>query len=227
MVIRQRAIQAEDKRERHDAILDAAERGFCHSPDRVASIAEVADNAGLAKGTVYLYFPSKEELLLAVHERRINGFFHDVIARLEAAAPMTIDQMFALTRRHIVEPPLFLPLASRCFGLMAHSIPVETAIAFKQRMAARLERAGAGLERHFPTTAARRRRRAVAAQLRAHPRPVADVGHRGGRRPALRDGAGPGTSPVFAWSYPRSSIARCARFGTGRSARRPSPETSR
>src|SRR4029434_646994 len=113
MVIRQRAIQAEDKRERHDAMLDAAERVLSRSPERVASVAEVADNAGLAKGTVYLYFPSKEELLLAVHERRIDGFFRDVIALVEAEAPATIDAMLALTRHHIVEPPLFLPLASR------------------------------------------------------------------------------------------------------------------
>ena len=75
MVIRQRAIQAEDKQERHHAILDAAERLLLRSPERIANVAEVADEAGLAKGTVYLYFPSKEELLLAVHERNIDGFF--------------------------------------------------------------------------------------------------------------------------------------------------------
>ena len=124
MVIRQRAIQAEDKQERHDAILDAAERLLLRSPDRVANVAEVADEAGLAKGTVYLYFPSKEELLLAVHERSIDGFFRDVIALVEAdRAGRRSTTMLALTRRHLVEPPLFLPLASRCFGLMAHSIP--------------------------------------------------------------------------------------------------------
>ena len=31
--------------------------------------------------------------------------------------------MLALTHRHMVEPPLFLPLAARCFGLMAQSVP--------------------------------------------------------------------------------------------------------
>jgi AcrR family transcriptional regulator len=40
------------------------------SPDRVLNVAEVGDEASLAKGTVYLYFPSKDELLLAVHERQ-------------------------------------------------------------------------------------------------------------------------------------------------------------
>ena len=201
MVIRQRAIQAEDKQERHEAILDAAARLLLRSPERIASMADVADEAGLAKGTVYLYFPSKEELLLAVHERRISGFFHDVIALVEADAPMTIDAMLVLTHRHIVEPPLFLPLASRCFGMMAHSIPLESAIAFKQRMAARLQRAGAGLERQFPTlpggggVALLRRSYALILGLWQM-----SASAEGEAAPCVMSGAG--TSPVFAWSYP-------------------------
>jgi len=150
MVIRQRAIQAEDKQERHHAILDAATRLLLREPDRVASVSEVADEAGLAKGTVYLYFPSKEELLLALHERNIDGFFRPLIERLESREPMAIDDLFALTRDHIVAPPLFLPLASRVLGMMAQAIPPEAAAAFHERMIARLMRAGAGIERHFP-----------------------------------------------------------------------------
>jgi AcrR family transcriptional regulator len=154
MAIRQRAIQAEDKHERHQAILDAAGRLLVRCPDRVASVAEVADEAGLAKGTVYLYFPGKEELLLAVHERNVDGFFAALIARLEDREPAAIEDILALAHRHIVEPPSFLPLAARCLGLMAQSIPPETSAAFMQRMATRLERAGTGIERHFPVLAA-------------------------------------------------------------------------
>jgi AcrR family transcriptional regulator len=149
-MIRQRAIQIEDKQERHEAILDAAERLLVRSPERVANVAEVADEAGLAKGTVYLYFPSKEELLLAVHERNIDGFFRAVITLLESDVTAGIDDVLDLTHQHMVQPALFLPLAARCFGLMAHSVPIDAAMAFKLRMAGRLQRAGAGIERHFP-----------------------------------------------------------------------------
>lgn len=151
MVIRQRAMQAEDKEERQQGLLDAAERLLLRAPGAMPSVADVADEAGLAKGTVYLYFPSKEELLLALHERNVGGFFRALIDMLEADDPVDVERILKLTHAHMVDPPLFLPLASRCFGLMAQSIPEREALAFKQRMAGRLERAGAGLERHFPT----------------------------------------------------------------------------
>jgi len=201
MVIRQRAMQAEDKRERHEAILDAAERVLARSLDQVVNVADVADEASLAKGTVYLYFPSKDELLLAVHERRIDAFFRDVIALVESAPPVSMDPMFALTRQHIVDAPLFLPLASRCFGLMAHNIPPETAAAFRQRMAGRLERAGAGLERHFPAlppgggvTLLRRSYALILGLWQMSAGKDADNTHC-----AM---VGPAPSPVFAWNYP-------------------------
>lgn len=150
MVLRQRAVLAEDKHERHHAILDAAERLLVRSPDRVANVAEVADEAGLAKGTVYLYFPGKEELLLALHERHVDAFFTSLLERLDAEAPVRFDELMALTHEHYLKPPTCLPLATRCLGIMATEVPRETAAAFQQRMAERMQAAGAGLERHFP-----------------------------------------------------------------------------
>ena len=154
MAIRQRAVHAGDKEERHHAILDAAERLLLRSTGRGPSMAEVADTAGLAKGTIYLYFPSKEELLLALLERNIDGFFLALAGVLEGSAPLGIDQILALVQRKIVEPPLFLPLAGRCFGGIGRGLTADVARAFNARMAGRFERAGAALERHFQELAA-------------------------------------------------------------------------
>ena len=150
MVIRQRAIAAEDKHERFHAMLDAAERLLARAPDRIANVAEVADEAGLAKGTVYLYFDSKDALLLALHERHLDEFFRAMGAVLDARDPVTIDRLVGLVRTHIVARDTFLPLATRCFGLLGTEVPREVAAAFRARMAERLDSAGALLDRRFP-----------------------------------------------------------------------------
>ncbi len=201
MVIRQRAIQAEDKQERHDAILDAAERLLGRAPDRIANVAEVADEAGLAKGTVYLYFPSKEELLLAVHERNIDGFFRALIDRLAGDRTVRVDDVVALTHEHIVGPPLFLPLAARCFGTLGQSVAPEAGVAFRQRMAQRLQKAGAGLERHF----AELRPGGGVALLRQSYALIIGLWQMSGQATGGRlacPAADPGASPELAFDYP-------------------------
>lgn len=151
---RQRAIAVEEKQSRRQAILDAAERVFVLHTGRLANMIEVAHAAGLAKGTVYLYFPSKEELLLALHERHVGDFFHALFARLAKSQPLSIEDMLALTWRYMLAPPAFLPLAALCQGMMEKSIPPETRIQFHLRIGEWVARAGAGIERHFPALGA-------------------------------------------------------------------------
>jgi AcrR family transcriptional regulator len=204
MAIRQRAIQAVDKQERHQAILDAAERLLLRAPDRIPNVADVADEAGLAKGTVYLYFPSKEELLLALHERNLDGFFTTLEALLARQPRVTLDDLVVLTFERIVRRPLLLPLAARCFALMTQSIPASVAEGYRERMAARLEHAGRSLERLFPALApgegVAKLRHSFAliiglwqmSAASARP-PVIDLAD--ARRSA-------GLPPAYVWSYP-------------------------
>ena len=153
MAIRQRAVDLEGKEERRHAILDAAESLLTRAPERIANVAEVADEAGLAKGTVYLYFPSKDALLLALHERHVEGYFSALIGFLERSPSVAIDDLLEITLSHLAASPAFLSLATRCLGSMETDVPRETALAFKARMSERLASAGAGLERHFPELA--------------------------------------------------------------------------
>lgn len=153
MVLRQRAIRREDKRERSEAILDAAARLLERTPEHPASMAEVAVEAGIAKGTIYLYFPGKEELLLAVHERNVERFFAALLRRLERPGPLAIGDMLDVVHEHILRPPTFLPLATHCQGLVGGDADGMGADAFMQRMAERLAAAGRGLETHFPPLA--------------------------------------------------------------------------
>ena len=58
-----------DKRER---ILRAAVKVFAKSGFYAARVSEVAKAAGVADGTIYLYFKSKDELLVSLFEDRVE-----------------------------------------------------------------------------------------------------------------------------------------------------------
>lgn len=141
---------AEAREHRINQLLDAAVSLWLQHPERIPSVAEVADEAGLAKGTIYLYFKSKEDLLLAMHERHAQAFFAALIARASKPGRMDFDAMMALTREHIIGVPAFLPIATLVAGLMHKGVSPEAAQAFEQRMAQRLGAAGELLCMHFP-----------------------------------------------------------------------------
>ena len=140
---------AEARELRINQLLDAAVALWLQHPERIPGVAEVADLAGLAKGTVYLYFKSKEDLLLAAHERHVQAFFAALIARSSRRKRMSIDDTIQLARDHIINVPPFLPLATLVGGLMHKGVSPEAAEVFEQGMAERLKTAGGLLCRHF------------------------------------------------------------------------------
>src|ERR1051326_8150099 len=80
--------------DKHQRILDAAieviaEHGFFHS-----RVAEIADRAGVADGTIYLYFKNKDELLMSA----IDSAFHRFIRRAQAALNELTDPREKLRR---------------------------------------------------------------------------------------------------------------------------------
>src|SRR5438874_13371770 len=58
-----------DKRER---ILDAAEHVFAAHGFFAAKVSEIAKEAGVADGTIYLYFKNKDDLLISLFESRME-----------------------------------------------------------------------------------------------------------------------------------------------------------
>ena len=56
---------------RREQLLDIAERRFIAQGFLATSVAELIDDAGIAKGTFYHHFPSKEAVLTAVIDRQV------------------------------------------------------------------------------------------------------------------------------------------------------------
>ena len=65
--------------ERVAAIMRAARRSFCDKGYEAASTAEIAALAGVVEGSLYRYFPSKQDLLIKV----VEAFYQDIFADYE------------------------------------------------------------------------------------------------------------------------------------------------
>ena len=88
MTVHSVADRSGDKRER---ILAAAERIFARHGFFAARVSEIAKDAGVADGTIYLYFKSKDDLLISLFERRmtqVNAALRAAIADQPAAAQL-------------------------------------------------------------------------------------------------------------------------------------------
>jgi TetR/AcrR family fatty acid metabolism transcriptional regulator len=98
--VRARTRVAAERGHKRDLILRAAidtfaARGFFH-----AQVADVAKAAGVAAGTVYLYFRGKDDLLVSIFERTMD----DAIAEgREAVSRLTdpVERLRAIARVHL------------------------------------------------------------------------------------------------------------------------------
>jgi TetR/AcrR family fatty acid metabolism transcriptional regulator len=97
-----------DKRLR---ILDAAVRIFARKGFFGAKVSEIAGEAGVADGTIYLYFKNKDDLLISLFEERMDVLLEGLrrsIAETEAGPPKLracIDHLltFALRSPELME----------------------------------------------------------------------------------------------------------------------------
>ncbi len=82
---RRRAVSDEDKSQRRDEIMAAAKEVFARKGFHATTIADIAKQAGLAYGSVYWYFDSKDELfhaLMAVEESALRSHIAAALAAL-------------------------------------------------------------------------------------------------------------------------------------------------
>ena len=88
---------AAGKRER---ILDAAEKVFAERGFFAAKVADVAREAGVADGTIYLYFKNKDDLLVSLFEARME-IVNRTLAEAVAGADRPRAQLEAFVRAYL------------------------------------------------------------------------------------------------------------------------------
>ena len=81
---------------KHDRILDAAIEVFAEKGFHNARISDIAKRAGVADGTIYLYFRNKDDVLLSIFEEKMGVLIAGVHAALDGIDdPMERVRAFA------------------------------------------------------------------------------------------------------------------------------------
>lgn len=91
----------EQQTERRTRVLDAAQRCFAQDGFHRTTMQAIAAEAGISPGAVYLYFASKEALIVGIVERH-RGELEAQFATAERSADV-LQALRGIGRRHFVE----------------------------------------------------------------------------------------------------------------------------
>lgn len=149
--MRRRARSKEAKQLRHQGILDAAEGVWARSTFDEFTMAGVARRARLAKGTLYLYVPTKEALLLELLEVRLDRWLSELESSLQGeGSPWDADGAARLIASTLLADEALVRLLMILGTILEHNVPEERLRRFKSWLLERLGRSGAVLERRLP-----------------------------------------------------------------------------
>ncbi|WP_017443860.1 TetR/AcrR family transcriptional regulator [Gayadomonas joobiniege] len=128
-----RARTDEAKNQKRERILQAASDLFDQNPDALPTSSEIAQHSGVAKGTVYLYFKSKEEIFLAMLKRHYQAWFNDINEALQDDKP-NIEQWINALCHYIEQQPQFFSLASLSTSIIEKNVAAERLTEFRQAL---------------------------------------------------------------------------------------------
>lgn len=144
-MIKRRAISDEQKQVRRQAMIDEAWRLFQNQRYETINMIDVAQRVGLAKGTMYLYFKTKEHLFLEVLEQQFVAWFDEVDARL-AQPEVDLERLIVDS---LAERPALARLFAIAHTILEHNIDYDTTRRYKQVLMERVLHTGKLLEARF------------------------------------------------------------------------------
>lgn len=145
-----RAISEQQKGERRDAILQVALKDFADTAYDELTMDRIAADAGLAKGTLYLYFRSKEEVFLALCERELIQWFDTLDNALQTQrTAMSINSLVELFAASLAGRPYLLRLLAILHTGLEYNVRYATALGFKTLLKTRTEQTGTLLENYL------------------------------------------------------------------------------
>ena len=138
---KKRARSLEEKSFRRQQILNAAAALFAEVGYEGFSVALLASKAGIVKGTLYLYFKTREEVFLALYDQSLNRWSEKFIERL----PETLeDRAFCeLLYDTAFSDALYVPLQARLEKVIEHNVSLDCLLLSKRNFLQQVDRIAA------------------------------------------------------------------------------------
>ena len=88
------------REEKYHAILDAATTAFAEYGYFSCQVSKIAKLAGIADGTIYLYFKNKEDILVSLFTDRMGQFINE-ISQATGKYETTQERLLCIIRTHL------------------------------------------------------------------------------------------------------------------------------
>ena len=128
--LKRRAVTDAQKQFRRQEILDGARAYFEASGYEGFTMTQLAGRLGIVKGTLYLYFPTKEAIILALYARALEDWCEAVKVKL--ATPIAGDDFVQLFYDTATADPILIPILTRLEHVIEHNISVELLVEAKR-----------------------------------------------------------------------------------------------
>lgn len=146
-----RAMTEAQKEARRADILRVALHRFTLTPYQDLSMAATAEEAGVAKGTLYLYFKSKEEMFLSIYTDQLDGWLDELDRRLaEAGGEASIARLVSAIGESLGSRTQLLQLTAILHTVLEQNVDYAAAKRFKTWLKERVLKTGALMEKHLP-----------------------------------------------------------------------------
>ena len=146
-----RARRPEEKAQRRDQILAAAAELFDDGDLDAVSMSAIAKRAGIAKGNLYRYFRTKEELFLQLYREDFAEYVGVVEVELASLAGSgDLDAVAAVVTGPLLERPRLASLTSLLAGVLERNLTEDAVAGFKEAVNVDLMRFAVALQAALP-----------------------------------------------------------------------------